>query len=330
MQPCNINTFKINQYFGQNERVSFPAFSRHSEQWKPEHDPTVNGIKNAFGLSTLHISPQHNIPTSIYTLEIALGGSLVRVKGKKPFINKSRQYTRGVISGFSNASRRNMMRLLASIDKEALMFKPLFVTLTYPSSWPDDPKQWKRHLDNWLKRLRRRYPDCAAIWKLEAQQRGAPHYHLLLFNIPHLCKDWLAQSWYEVVDSNDPRHRQAGTRIESIRSWNGCFAYASKAMGNPVHELPAGWERVGRMWGVSGKEHLPIRIVKIPIPRQQFNDLRDALWSVRGGQPPYWTQYDDDGVSAMIDWPTLLNKYQHIRSSRNCQFHHDPHICMMN
>ncbi len=49
---------------------------------------------------------------------------------------------------------------------------------------------------------------------LEFQDRGAPHYHILITGIIERQK--LSRMWYEVVGSDDPRHLQAGTSIQFI------------------------------------------------------------------------------------------------------------------
>ncbi len=49
---------------------------------------------------------------------------------------------RGGVRGFSEASRRNLLRRLASIDRgafRAFKGRTLFVTLTYPYIWPVSP-----------------------------------------------------------------------------------------------------------------------------------------------------------------------------------------------
>lgn len=148
----------------------------------------------------------------------------------------------------------------------------LFVTLTYPSAYPGTWAIWKRHLDSWLKRLRRRLPDSGAVWKLEPQKRGAPHFHLLLVGTPFLARDWLSRSWYEVVKSRDVRHLAAGTQVQIAHSHRGVVAYAAKYVAK--HEkLPVEWQDgVGRWWGVAHREAL---------------NIRWQIWSVT--QPAFYT-----------------------------------------
>ena len=95
--------------------------------------------------------------------------------------------TRDKVRGFSRASRRNLLLRLASINRRAFRaFKGrmIFVTLTYPHEYPGDPEVCKNHLKALRRRLQREFGSFAAIWRLGIQQRGAWHFHLLLFVAP--------------------------------------------------------------------------------------------------------------------------------------------------
>src|SRR5215217_7217900 len=84
--------------------------------------------------------------------------------------------TRDRIRGFSRASRRNLLRRLASINRtafKALKGRMIFVTLTYPGEYPQDPVHCKGHLKALRKRLQREYGSFAAFWRLGIQRRGA-------------------------------------------------------------------------------------------------------------------------------------------------------------
>jgi hypothetical protein len=76
------------------------------------------------------------------------------------------------VKGFSRASRRNLLLRLASINRRAFRAfkgKMIFVTLTYPKQYPEDPELCKRHLKALRKRLQREYEGVRLIrWFLEA------------------------------------------------------------------------------------------------------------------------------------------------------------------
>jgi hypothetical protein len=163
------------------------------------------------------------------------------------------------------------------------------VTLTYPAAYPGTWQTWKRQLDTWLKRVRRRLPSCGGTWKLEPQRRGAPHFHLLLVNTPFLAKEWLSSSWYEVVGSNDPRHLAAGTNVQQARSHRGVVAYASKYVAK-AEKLPESWvDGVGRWWGVFNRAALCIEWRTWPLEQSAFyratRILRELVAHRRQAEP---------------------------------------------
>ena len=79
------------------------------------------------------------------------------------------------VRGFSRASRRNLLRRLASINRSAFRaFKGrmISITLTYPHEYPEDPDLCKTHLKALRKRLQREYGSFAAFWRLGTEERG--------------------------------------------------------------------------------------------------------------------------------------------------------------
>ena len=117
-----------------------------------------------------------------------------------------------------------------------------FITLTYPRQYPD-VKTAKQHLDKFRKRLRRRFPKACGVWKLELQKRGAPHFHLMMFQLPKVKKEIISQMWAECVgfeyldySPNSLTKNSDGTfsgrnpmtRIEEIRSLRGVASYIAK------------------------------------------------------------------------------------------------------
>lgn len=195
------------------------------------------------------------------TAKLIMQGNLILGEGISPAKGNSDPSIRGEIKGFSKASRKRMIQQCAKMGKSI----PVFLTLTYGGQWPDDPEVWKKHLASWGKRLVRKDPNLSAIWRLEPQKRGAPHYHLLIYQKdgkkPFVAKEWIAQSWHEVLgEFSNSAHLKAGTRIESLRSSRGAAFYVAKYCAKlPEDEdFPAEWERAGRLWGSFNKKALPL------------------------------------------------------------------------
>jgi hypothetical protein len=167
------------------------------------------------------------------------------------------------VRGFSRSSRRNLLRRLASINRSAfraLKGRMIFVTLTYPHEYPEDPELCKRHLKALRKRLQREFGTFAAFWRL-GQNRGAWHFHLLLFMGPSIgpvsdLRHFISSSWHEVTGKVSEGHLRAGTRVEAVKKWKEATSYAERYMAKP-EEFPEGLQ-TGRIWGIWNKEILPV------------------------------------------------------------------------
>src|SRR5918997_3058938 len=195
-------------------------------------------------------------------------------------LTPSRRRSGGIrdrVRGFSRESRRNLLRRLASINRHAFKaFKGriIFVTLTYPGEWPEDPEVCKRHLKALRKRLQREYEPFAAFWRLGIQRRAAWHFHLLLFvgssvgPIDELRR-FVSSSWYEVTGKVSEGHLRAGTRVVAVQRWREATSYVERYMAKP-EEFPEGLE-TGRIWGIWNEELLPVRWERVEV------SLRDAF-----------------------------------------------------
>lgn len=273
----------------------------------PSQNQVVGRPAPAGGLSTAHIGPLPLGPEGERTFSSASmrlagrsdvigdargdavpgyasfrdGGSVVEVRPGRADL-RYRQAgggRRGNVQQFTKASRRRLLRRVGSLERAVL---PLFVTLTYPAEWPENPREWKRHLKAFFKRLRRRYCRSSAIWKLEFQVRGAPHFHLLLYGIGGDItefREWLSRAWYEVCATGDILHLRAGTNAQEIRSHRGVMNYASKYLGKPEDYQ----EGVGRYWGVFGAEFLPLAPL-VTIPLSDTAVFRLNRWLRRHGR----------------------------------------------
>jgi len=165
---------------------------------------------------------------------------------------------RGDVVSFSAGSGLRMRRYLRECRSD---YKHM-VTLTYPNEFPTNGTETKNHLRRFLQEVQREdrreenYKGVrqlhSAFWFLEFQERGAPHYHIFLNRCP--SKKWVSQKWYDIVNSEDIRHFQAGTRTEKLHSGRaGTISYASKYANKLEQKVAPRWfEKVGRFWGVYG------------------------------------------------------------------------------
>ena len=81
----------------------------------------------------------------------------------------------------------SVLSRMASINRTAFRAykgRLTSIGLTYPSDYPKDPKLCKKHLEALHKYLKRMYGPFSGFWRMGIQQRGAWHFHVLLFVPP--------------------------------------------------------------------------------------------------------------------------------------------------
>lgn len=198
------------------------------------------------------------------TLKLEFQGKFVAASVRYPSDRKFKRSPRGKITGFSAGSRQRMIDRFHKIE-----FRPntKFLTLTYGDNYPD-AQTAKNHLRALFERIRRKWKNkqVSGIWRMEFQERGAIHFHIIFFNMPFWYKDDVQKVWGEIIGEDRPF-----TRIEAIYSPNGVIYYASKYVAKVQHEESPGFisltylhaynlkygEYIGRVWGVFNDVYLP-------------------------------------------------------------------------
>lgn len=232
-----------------------------------------------------------NYSLHAYSVSMSVGGRLLMLNRANSTGTQRSQETRkrSEISDFSHNSRKRLMQLCGSIDVES-MGLPDFVTLTYPGEWPEDPEKWKRDLRVLWLRLDRQYPEHCGIWRIEPQERGAPHFHLAVWGASDLRtmagKRWISRQWFEVVGSGDLRHLDAGTSVEPVETWRKWISYVSKyiaKVGKDGRKQVFAYE-IGRYWGVRHKSGLKIKVEAVSVSAVKFVKIRRVLKKMMDAQ----------------------------------------------
>jgi hypothetical protein len=196
-----------------------------------------------------------------HTVALEAQGSLLALAIRRPAKQRRGGGVRGDVQGFSRASRLRLIRKLARLTPT----NTKFVTLTYPDA-SVSAQDAKKHLRAFLERIRRKYPKTSAVWRLEFQQRGTPHFHLLMFNLPYVPFIELREMWRGVIGlaASSPLF----VRIELVRSARGVMRYASKYLAKETPSPEQGtalldydaYLHAGRVWGVFNAQNLPLAV----------------------------------------------------------------------
>lgn len=214
------------------------------------------------GLSKCHIlTGTERTPR---TLTVWQTGSLCHLEGRPPRDREAKEVAkRGKITTWSNKSRFALKCALGKVPREALGAS-LFVTLTYPGEFPppDDHGVYKDHLRRFLQEMSREWATAAGIWKLEFQERGAAHYHLLVTGLGaadlDYVRQWVGVTWYRIVGSGDEKHLRFTlheSTCQKAKSVAGAMSYLAKYVAKADQTLPGNF--TGRYWGKFNRAALP-------------------------------------------------------------------------
>lgn len=155
------------------------------------------------------------------------------------------------ITGFTERSRRNLARWVHSVRRDA---DAVFLTLTYHETNPH-PREAKSHLDSFLEWLHDTFPDTASVWKMEPQNRGTVHFHVLVFGTVFMPVEQLCTEWHMRTNEDSTEHLKAGLDIERGMNEDGKLAaYLSKYLAKTCGSQ---WNDPGRFWGIRRRENLP-------------------------------------------------------------------------
>lgn len=168
---------------------------------------------------------------------------------------------RGEVKVFSSDSRRRLFQLLHKLKFERVTF----CTLTYPAEFPTDARRYKAHLKEYRRRFELRWGKIPAVWRLEFQERGAPHYHLMYLDAPFIpLADWCAL-WSDVIHTKDENHRKIGVDVKLVTQSKEAkliASYLGKYVAKVDERIGAEDDRKpGRWWGEWNiQEVVPIEI----------------------------------------------------------------------
>lgn len=263
---------------------------------------------------------------------------------------------RGNVRGFSAASRKRMLEFMASARVRGQM---LFGTFTYPDSFPvGQPEIWNAHFEAFRRRIERKYPDYAIIWREELQDRKsgqnrgkiAPHFHMLIDSalegspsieveyVPSYGKllektvsplsrafeAFALEAWHEIVGAGDENHKVHGAFVVACRNRKHAYKYVSKY----VSKIDSDEFEVGRRWGRIGAWDVSASVVCV-ISYQEYVELRRMVKAyLRKRGSDYWRRFRRQsamkgaamfGLGDLSDMPTLVHKMI-IEAARRCGF----------
>lgn len=173
--------------------------------------------------------------------------------------DRAGQEKRGRIVEFSKRSRGRLLRVGARLKQNCY---GLMLTFTYRENMRDHQRA-KSDLERLSKWLKYHHPEGAYIWRLEYQERGAIHFHILALNVRFIDANQLTAYWQKLTNDD------SFPDVKRIRSRRRVMMYISKYIakmdqaGSPAGDsgfinVPNSENFVGRFWGIVNRIRLPL------------------------------------------------------------------------
>lgn len=161
--------------------------------------------------------------------------------------------------------------------------RTVFLTLTFAGI--PTPEHAKKCFKRFTMRIRRKYPNSSAIWRMEAQKRGSPHFHLIAFNMPYVRQRRLQRMWTQCT-----REARSIVHVKLLRGGKRqAMSYVSKYLakvrdGSGSYLDNAAYQHderefegdPGRYWGYLNRQQLPFAALEF-IDFDDFTVFAD-LW----------------------------------------------------
>jgi hypothetical protein len=202
---------------------------------------------------------------------VRMQGTCLTVKCWNLGLRQMPEVNRGVIRGFSRASRLRLFKLVNAIDWEKIM-PSLFITLTYPDEVGEcyiAQRTQHRYLFMRLLEKDAGYK-VPGIWRCEWKTRRSgvnkglimPHVHYLLFGVRFIDHQKIRKWWRSVIHHEGP----LATDVQKVTSGKqaGCYVakYLAKVDTDRSLDIHAYLNNLGRQWGYLRKGLFPMMDVE--------------------------------------------------------------------
>jgi hypothetical protein len=235
-------------------------------------------------------------------------------KSKRPPVNQCRPQRRAkrgpVRRVWSRKSRANFIKTVLKLTPSFSQGTNYSITLTYRER---EPRESKGDLHTFRMRLRRYLKDNPwfALWKMEFQQRGTVHYHIVL-NVQNTVpisemRTFVSNAWSEIVQ--DPQLAITGTRVdeislESVRQVIFYLVGHATTHRKDYQNCALHTDWVGRWFGVWNPPE--VSAVEVSITESELHRLKRTLAKIRPISPcakySYWAACDESLFNRIVGY----------------------------
>lgn len=194
------------------------------------------------------------------------------------------------------------------------------ITLTYGKEFPTDHDS-KKHLDTFLKRLRRLHKDCKYLWVAEKQKRGAIHYHIL--TPYYTTKDFVNESWNEIVNAwQESNNLPTQTLLPNVIKVNQAGAYLAKYLQKEGQNIG------GNGYGIDFKtrnlmKDESVYMIHHDLDYSQVNEIASAIIDDLSKDQDKCYKWKSKQSGYMGAWASGINHYQFTEWLKYKRFDYD-------
>jgi len=214
------------------------------------------------------------------TATVKMQGKLLQFKTGPNHYRQPIPVKRGVIQGFSHASRLRLLKFVATVDWGRIG-KSSFITLTYPDLCGDPTIDCRRkHKYLWIRYMEKHLGhELRGLWRIEWKTRRSgkckgeikPHWHFLCFDEPYVDQ-WLVRDFWRKILHVKGALATDVTPLDNAEMAGVYVAkYVAKECAPNTLDYAAYRNNPGRAWGYLGKElieMLDVEWIREPSPEQ--------------------------------------------------------------
>ena len=187
---------------------------------------------------------------------------------------------RGAIHGFSRQARMRLLCKVNALARSELPKHAKFVTLTYPRELLPSWGWAKRQLHHFLTALFKKWGKHGTLWRMEFQEDGSVHFHLLVFMKRFLPWRWVAKEWDGLIGNQVEPEDSASTQVQGMRNTRQALYYVSKYIAKD-DEISSMDIFHGRHWGARHWNLMPVHVVLLPLTEAAAYAWRRTIKRIR-------------------------------------------------
>lgn len=187
---------------------------------------------------------------------------------------------RGKVRGFSRSSRMRLLEMFNQLNAHETTAHPKFITLTYPEDIAPEWKVAKAQLNTFLWYLEKRYGRHPLVWRMEHQENGSIHFHIIYWYRPFVPYQVIRDLWDGLICNYVLPEQSASTQVKGLTRWRQVAYYVAKYVAKRTPEGEADVAH-GRHWGTRNWSLMPVKVRTVVLSLAEGYRIRRQMRAIR-------------------------------------------------